>query len=102
MWLLQENVDIIRNCLLVGPALIFEVFLVLFDFLTLRTNGVMILGQVVGVLLVGRLGEDSFLPQIGSQIGIGLSNGSVSGLSCKTEIKYKVSEFYKMSVDHMV
>ena len=30
--------------------------------------------------LVGRLGEDSFLPEVGSQVAVGLSNGSVGCL----------------------
>ena len=38
------------------------------------------LGQVVGELLVGRLGEDGLLPQIGGQVGVGLGDGGVGSL----------------------
>lgn len=40
----------------------------------------MILGQVVCELLIRGLGENSLLPQVRRQIGIGVSDGSVGGL----------------------
>ena len=55
-------------------------FSVLFHFLALRSYRAMIFGQPVGELLVRRLCEDSFLPQIGGQIGVCLRNGSIGGL----------------------
>ena len=56
--------------------------LVLLDFLLLSTHWLVRLGQVVAELLVGRLDENGLLPQVGSQIGIGLSDSSISGFSC--------------------
>lgn len=88
IWLLQDNFSHNPELPPCWVGVVLETkCLVLFNFLTLRTNGVMILGQVVGMLLVRRLGEDRFLPQIGSQIGIGLCNGSVGGLSCNERRK---------------
>lgn len=57
--------------------------LVLLDLLLLRSQGAMILGQVVGKLLVGRLGENGLLPEVWRQVGIGLRNSSIGRLSCK-------------------
>jgi len=54
--------------------------LVLLDFLFLSSHGLVRLRQVVAELLVGRLGEHSLLPQVWSQVGIGLGDGSVGGL----------------------
>ena len=54
--------------------------LVLLDFLFLGAHGPVILDQVVGELLVRRLGEDGLLPQIRGQVGVGVSDGSVGGL----------------------
>ena len=57
--------------------------LVLFDLLALRTDGLVIFNQVVGELVVGRLGEDSLLPQVGSQVGVGAADSSVRRLGWK-------------------
>ena len=46
----------------------------------------MALGQVVAELLVWRLGEHGLLPQVGGQVGVGLGDGGVGGLGCKTEL----------------
>ena len=51
--------------------------LVLLNLLALRTNRSVVLGQVVCELLVWGLGEDSLLPQVWSQVRIGLGNGSI-------------------------
>ena len=56
------------------------IILVLLDFLALRANGSVVLDQVVCELLVGRLGEDSLLPQVRGQVGVGVGDGSVGGL----------------------
>ncbi len=40
----------------------------------------MVLDQVVCELLVGRLSEDSLLPQVRGQVGVGVGDGSVGGL----------------------
>ena len=40
----------------------------------------MVLRQVVGVLLVGRLLEEGLLPQVRGQVGVGLGDGGVGGL----------------------
>ena len=61
--------------------------LVLFDLLLLRSERPMVLGQVVGILLIRTLGEDSLLPQVGGQVGVGLGDGGVSGLSCNEKDK---------------
>ena len=54
--------------------------LVLLDLLLLRTNGPVVLGQVVGILLIRTLGEDGLLPQVGGQVGVGLGDGGVGSL----------------------
>ena len=43
----------------------------------------MVLGQVVRELLVGGLGEEGLLPQVGGQGGVGLGDGGVGGLGWK-------------------
>ena len=40
----------------------------------------MIFGQIIGKLLVRRLGEDSLLPEVRRQVGVGTSDGSISCL----------------------
>merc|ERR1719219_977146 len=55
--------------------------LILFHFLSLGRHGAMVLCQILGVFLVGRFGKDGFLPQVRSQVGVCLGNGSVGGLS---------------------
>jgi len=57
--------------------------LVLLDFLSLDTNGSVVLGQIFCELLVGRLLEDGLLPQIRSQVGIG---GGHSSVGCLGEV----------------
>ncbi len=54
--------------------------LILLDFLLLGTNGPMILDQVVCELLIGRLGEDSLLPQVGCQVGVGVGDSCIRSL----------------------
>ena len=54
--------------------------LVLLLLLSLVSQGFVVLSQEVCVLLVGRLLELSFLPQIRGQESVGLSDSSVSGL----------------------
>jgi len=54
--------------------------LVLLDFLLLSRHWLVRLGQVVAELLVGRLDENGLLPQVGSQVGVGLGNSSVGSL----------------------
>ena len=49
-------------------------------FLSLASQGFVVLGEEVGVLLVGRLGEHCLLPQVRSEEGIGPSNSCVGGL----------------------
>ena len=49
----------------------------------------MVLLQVVGVLLVGGLGEEGLLPQVGGQVGVGLRDGGVGSLGCKQKEMYK-------------
>ena len=51
--------------------------------LLLDADRLVTLGQVVAVLLVGRLDEHGLLPQVGSQVGVGLGDGSVGGLGWK-------------------
>ena len=54
--------------------------------LTLRSRHArVVLGQVVGELLVGRLGEEGLLPQIRGQVGVRLGDGGVGSLGCETE-----------------
>ena len=56
-------------------------FSVLLDFLLLGGgDGSVVLGQMVGELLVGRLGEHGLLPQVGSEVSVGLTDGGVCGL----------------------
>jgi len=54
--------------------------LILFLLLSLESKGFVVLGEEVGVLLVGRLLEHGLLPQVGSEEGVGLGDGSISGL----------------------
>ena len=67
------------------------VFLVLLNLLFLGLNGLVVLGQVLGELLVGRPGEEGLLPQIGGQVRVGLANGRISSLGCKTKRERKHS-----------
>ena len=48
--------------------------------LLLVAKGLVVLGQEVGVLLVGRLGEHGLLPEVGGQEAVGLGDGGVGGL----------------------
>merc|ERR1711934_301383 len=48
--------------------------------LLLNPSSAVVLRQEVGELLVGRLGEDGLLPEVGGQVTVGLSNGSVGCL----------------------
>merc|ERR1719367_719446 len=57
--------------------------LVLLLLLSLESKGFVVLGEEVGVLLVGRLLEHGLLPQVGSQEGVGLRDG---GISCLSEV----------------
>lgn len=41
----------------------------------------MVLGQVVGELLVGGVGEHSLLPQIRGEVGVCLGDSGIGGLS---------------------
>ena len=43
----------------------------------------MVLGEVVAELLVRRLGEEGLLPQVGGQVGVGLGDSGIGGLSCR-------------------
>jgi len=54
--------------------------LISFSLLALHSIDAMILREEVCELLEGRLLENSFLPQIGGEIGIGLGDGSVGSL----------------------
>ena len=42
----------------------------------------MILRQIIGKFLVGRLCKRSFLPQVGCQVAVSVGNGSIRGLGC--------------------
>jgi hypothetical protein len=57
--------------------------LVLFDFLALGGHRPVVLGQIVGELLVRRLGEHSLLPEVGRQVGVRVADGRVRRLGCK-------------------
>ena len=46
---------------------------------SLSRNGAMALREIVSKLLIRRLRQRHLLPQIGSQIGVRLSNSGVSG-----------------------
>merc|ERR1712168_675523 len=59
---------------LVGPSL-----------LLLNTSSAVVLRQEVCELLVGRLGEDSLLPEVGCEVTVGLSNGGVGCLGKVSE-----------------
>merc|ERR1712037_639067 len=48
--------------------------------LLLNTSGAVVLRQEVSELLVGRLGEDSLLPEVGGEVTVGLGNGSIGCL----------------------
>merc|ERR1719400_1498194 len=48
--------------------------------LLLNTSGAVVLRQEVSELLVGRLGEDSLLPEVGGEVTVGLGNGGVGCL----------------------
>merc|ERR1719290_571100 len=54
--------------------------LIQFRFLSLFRAVLVVLGQVVRELLVGGLGEDRLLPQVGSQVGVGLGDGGIGSL----------------------
>lgn len=45
----------------------------------------MVLDQIIGKFLIGTLGEDSLLPQIRCQIGVGTGDGSVGSLGKVTK-----------------
>merc|ERR1719443_579065 len=49
--------------------------------LLLDADRLVALGQVVAVLLVGSLDKHGLIPQVGSQVGVGLGDGSVGSLS---------------------
>merc|ERR1740128_1272376 len=49
-------------------------------FLLLNTGSAVVLRQEVGELLVGRLGEDGLLPEVGGKVAVGLGDGSVGCL----------------------
>ena len=53
----------------------------MFLLLPLGPNGLVVLGQEVGELLVGRLLEHGLLPQVGGEEGIGLGDGSICSFS---------------------
>ena len=53
------------------------------DVMTSTTEG--LVNQEIGKLLIGRGAQSHLLPQIGSQIGIGLGDGSVSSLGEVTQ-----------------
>ena len=55
-------------------------YLVLLNLLSLDTNSLVVLGQPVGELLVGRLLEHGLLPQVGGQVGVGGSHSSIGRL----------------------
>jgi hypothetical protein len=59
------------------------VVLVLLDLLLLGLYGPVVLGEVLAVLLVGRLGEARLLPQVGGQVLVGLGDGGVGRLGWK-------------------
>ena len=58
--------------------------LVHFLLLSLARLAGVVLGQVICELLVWRLGESSLLPQVRGQVRIGVGNGSICCLCCKT------------------
>merc|ERR1711878_28362 len=58
---------------------------VLLDLLSLDTNSLVVLGQPVGELLVGRLLEHGLLPQVGGQVGVGGSHSSIGRLGKVTK-----------------
>merc|ERR1740128_1634386 len=49
-------------------------------FLLLNTGSAVVLRQEVGELLVGRLGEDGLLPEVGGKVAVGLGDGGVGCL----------------------
>eukprot|EP00091_Calanus_sinicus_P015551 TRINITY_DN3391_c0_g1_i7.p1 TRINITY_DN3391_c0_g1~~TRINITY_DN3391_c0_g1_i7.p1 ORF type:complete len:167 (-),score=26.95 TRINITY_DN3391_c0_g1_i7:63-563(-) len=59
--------------------------LVLLGLLLLHAHGPVVLGQEVSELLVGRLLEDSLLPQVWGQIGVGGGDSSIGGLGKVTQ-----------------
>ena len=54
--------------------------LILLLFLSLNSYRPVVLGQEVGELLVGRLLEDSLLPQVWGKVGVGGRDSSVGSL----------------------
>merc|ERR1719495_2497351 len=48
--------------------------------LLLNTSGAVVLSQEVSELLVGRLGEDSLLPEVRGEVTVGLGDGSIGCL----------------------
>ena len=75
-------------------------FLVLFNFLALSGHGCVVLSQVVGIFLVGRLGEHGLLPQIRGQEGVGLADSSIGGLGCKVKkADYKFSQKWRKACE---
>ena len=53
----------------------------MFLLLPLGPNGLVVLGQKVGKLLVGRLLEHGLLPQVGGEEGVGLGDGGICSFS---------------------
>ena len=66
------------NQLLKNPGI---EYLVMFLLLPLGPNGLVVLGQKVGKLLVGRLLEHGLLPQVGGEEGVGLGDGGICSFS---------------------
>ena len=60
--------------LLVLPLLLF-----------LESQGLVVLGQEVCVLLEGRLVEHSLGPEVGCQVGVGLADGGIGSLGEVTQ-----------------
>ena len=56
-------------------------YLVMFLLLPLGPNGLVVLGQKVGELLIGRLLEHRLLPQVGGEEGVGLGDGGICSFS---------------------
>ena len=64
--------------------------------MTLSTHGAMVLHQIVAVLLVRRVIEYGLGPQIGSQVRVRLSNGSVGCLGYNIKINIRSLRNYAL------
>ncbi len=59
--------------------------LVLLLLLSLVSEGLVVLGQEISVLLEGRLAEDSLGPQVRGKVGVGLADSGIGSLGEVTQ-----------------